>query len=258
VTTVRPAKKARRRRRSTRPADPGGDVTLADGAELTGRRCIVTGTSGPKGPMIRFVITPDGGVVADLTEKLLGRGIWLSASRDAVLIAVKRKLFSRAARCQVSVPEGLADQLEAALVDRAVAAVGMARRSGLLVAGNAKVEAALRQGQVLLRLEAQDGSAEGRRKLDNLSPGVPVLEALTTAELARAFDRERTAHAAVFRGKGTQAGPGLVTRLTREFERLAGFRSNFGGAGLEKTVERCIEPIEPTAEIIGQECAVTE
>jgi predicted RNA-binding protein YlxR (DUF448 family) len=252
---VRPAKKVRKRRESTRPADPGGDAEAPDGAELTERRCIATGTSGPKAPMIRFVIAPDGAVIADLTEKLPGRGIWLSASRDAVSIAVKRKLFSRAARCQVSVSEGFADQLEAALVDRAVAAVGMARRSGLVVAGNAKVEAALRQGQVVLRLEALDGSAEGRRKLDNLSPGVPVLEALTTAELARAFDRERTAHAAVFRGKGIQGGPGLATRLTREFERLAGFRSDFGGAGLEKTAERCIEP---TADMIGQECAVTE
>ena len=255
MTTVRPAKKARKRRKSTRPADPDGEATATDGAALTERRCIATGASGPKAPMIRFVIAPDNAVIADLTEKLPGRGIWLSASRDAVSIAVKSKLFSRAARCQVSVPEGLADQLEAALVDRAVAAVGMARRSGLMVAGNAKVEAALRQGQVVLRLEALDGSAEGRRKLDNLSPGVPVLEALTTAELARAFDRERTAHAAVFRGKGTQVGPGLVTRLTREFERLAGFRSDFGGAGLEKTVERCIEP---TADMIGQECADTE
>ena len=223
--------------------------------EPTERRCIATGKSGPKDPLIRFVIAPDGSVVADLAEKLPGRGLWLGASRDTVTLAVKRKLFARAARQQVSVPDGLADRLEAALVDRAIASIAMARRSGLVVAGQAKVEAALRRGQAVLRLEANDGTAEGRRKLDRIAPEISVLEALSMAEMARAFDRERTAHIVVLTDGGKRGGPGLVDRLKREFERLAGFRSNFGGAGLEKTVERCIEP---TADMIGQECAVTE
>jgi uncharacterized protein len=205
--------------------------------------------------MIRFVIAPDGAVVADLAEKLPGRGLWLGASRDAVTTAVKRKLFARAARRQVAVPEGLEKQLEEALVDRATATIGMARRAGLVIAGQAKVEAALRRGHVVLRLEALDGTAEGRRKLDRLSQDVMVLEALSMSEMARAFDRERTVHAAVLEDGGKRGGPGLVDRLKREFERLAGFRSNFGGAGLEKAVERCIEP---TADMIGQECAVRE
>jgi uncharacterized protein len=224
-----------------------------DGA--TERRCIATGKSGSKGPMIRFVIAPDGSVVADLAEKLPGRGLWLGASRNAVALAVKRKLFARAARQQVVVPDALADRLEAGLVDRAIAAVAMARRSGLVVAGQTKVEAALRRGQAVLRLEANDGTAEGRRKLDRVAPEIPVLEALSMAEMARAFDRERTAHVVVLADGGKRGGPGLVDRLNREFERLAGFRSNFGAAGLEKTAERCIEP---TADMIGQECAVTE
>jgi uncharacterized protein len=222
-------------------------------AEFTERRCIATGKSGPKDPMIRFVIAPDGSVVADLAEKLPGRGIWLGASRDAVALAVKRKLFARAARQQVSVPDGLEGSLEAGLVDRAVAAIGMARRAGLAVAGQAKAEAALGRGKGVLRLEACDGTAEGRRKLDRLSPGIPVLAGLSMAEMARAFDRERTAHVVVLRDDGKRGGPGLVDRLTREFERLTGFRSNFGGAGLEKSVERCIEP---TADVIGQDSAV--
>ena len=219
------------------------------------RRCIATGSSGPKDPMIRFVIAPDGSVVADLAEKLPGRGLWLGASRNTVALAIKRKLFARAARQAVFVPEGLEDSLEAALVDRAVAAIGLARRSGLVLAGQAKVDAALRRGRAVLRLEAYDGSAEGRRKLDRISQDMPVLEALSMAEMARAFDRERTAHVVVLEDDGKRGGPGLVHRLKREFERLAGFRSDFGGAGLEKTAERCIEP---TADMIGQECAVTE
>jgi predicted RNA-binding protein YlxR (DUF448 family) len=205
--------------------------------------------------MIRFVVAPSGAIVADLAEKLPGRGIWLGASRDAVGLAVKRKLFSRAARQQVSVPEGLVDHLEIALVERSIATVGLARRAGLVVVGQAKVEVALRRGRAVLRLEAFDGAKEGRRKLDRISPAPPILEGLSMAELARAFDRERTVHVAVLEDDGKRGGSGLVDRLKRELERLAGFRSDCGGAGLEKLAERCIEP---TADMIGQECAVTE
>jgi predicted RNA-binding protein YlxR (DUF448 family) len=224
-------------------------------ADQSERRCIATGRSGPKDPMIRFVIGPDGSVVADLAEKLPGRGMWLSAARDAVDTAVKRKLFARATRHPVSVPDALADRLEAALVDRTVAAIGMARRAGLAVAGQSKVEEALRRERVALRLEAHDGTAEGRRKLDRLGTGIPVLGALSLVEMARAFNRERTVHAAVLKDDGKHGGAGLVDRLNREFERLAGFRPSFGGAGLEKTAQRCIEP---PADMIGEECAVTE
>lgn len=224
-------------------------------AEPSERRCIATGLSGPKDPMIRFFVGPDGMIVADLAEKLPGRGIWLSASREAVATAVKRKLFARAARRQVSVPDGLADRLEAALADRVVSTIGMARRAGLIVAGHAKVTEALRRERVALRIEAVDGAEDGRRKLDRYAHGLTILEGLTMAELARAFDTERTVHAAVLKDDGKRGGPGLVQRLNREFERLAGFRFNFGGAGLEKAAERCIEP---PADMIGQECAVKE
>lgn len=224
-------------------------------AEPSERRCIATGVSGSKDPMIRFVVGPDGTIVADLAEKLPGRGIWLGASREAVATAVKRKLFARAARRQVSIPDSLADRLEAALVERVIAMIGMTRRAGLVVAGRAKVEDALRRERVALRIEASDGAEDGRRKLDRLADGLAVLEGLTMAELAQAFDVERTVHAAVLKDDGKRGGPGLVQRLNREFERLAGFRFNFGGAGLEKAAERCIEP---PADMNGQECAVKE
>lgn len=220
------------------------------------RRCIATGSSGSKDHLIRFVIAPDGTVTADLAEKLPGRGIWVTAGRDAVGTAIKRGLFARAARRSVTVPDNLLGRLEVMLVERAVAAVGLARRAGLAIAGQAKVEAALRQHQVAVRLEASDGAIDGRRKLDRLAPGVPVLTALLAEELALAFDREHVVHVAVSRDANSAgAGHGLVGRLTRDFERLAGFRLNLVGAGLENSAERCIEA---TADLVGEGCAVNE
>jgi predicted RNA-binding protein YlxR (DUF448 family) len=42
---------------------------------------------------------PDGEIAPDILEKLPGRGIWVSAERDAIeTMAVKKNLFARAAR----------------------------------------------------------------------------------------------------------------------------------------------------------------
>src|ERR1700682_890042 len=60
------------------------------------RFCIATGEAKPIGEMIRYVVAPDGSVVPDIARKLPGRGAWLTASREALKIAIERKLFARA------------------------------------------------------------------------------------------------------------------------------------------------------------------
>jgi predicted RNA-binding protein YlxR (DUF448 family) len=64
------------------------------------------------------VVSPDGEIAPDILEKLPGRGIWVSADRDAIETAVKKNLFARAAKAQVRVPEDLADRVEAGLARR--------------------------------------------------------------------------------------------------------------------------------------------
>ena len=65
-------------------------------ADIPERRCIVTRETGPRGGLIRFVVSPDGEVVPDLAEKLLGRGLWLGASRDIVRRACAENEIGRA------------------------------------------------------------------------------------------------------------------------------------------------------------------
>ena len=83
-----------------------------DGAE---RKCIATGEVLPKGRMIRFVVGPGEMIVPDIMGKLPGRGIWVSATREALEKAVAKKLFARAARQAVELPEDLVGQVEALL-----------------------------------------------------------------------------------------------------------------------------------------------
>jgi len=113
----------------------GGRKEERDGPE---RRCIATGDSQPARGLIRFVVGPDGQIVPDVAGKLPGRGIWVSADRAALDLAVKKKLFARAARQAVVVPEGLADLVTTLVRQRVIDLLSLARKSGQAIAGYEK------------------------------------------------------------------------------------------------------------------------
>ena len=175
-----------------------------EGEELaapTLRRCIVTRQALEKPAMIRFVIDPDGRVTPDLKERLPGRGMWVTAARDVLEQAVAKHAFSKAAKQSVKVAPDLADQV-AVLARREVAELlGLARRSGQLVAGFEKVDAVLRAGKVRVLVAASDGAEDGRGKLARIAgSGVEICAPLTAAELAQALGREHAVHAAITAG----------------------------------------------------------
>src|SRR5688572_17456412 len=145
------------------------DVSAAaEGEELAHpslRRCIVTRRALEKPAMIRFVIGPDGQVTPDLKERLPGRGLWVTATRAALDQAIVRHAFSKAAKQSVKAAPDVADRV-VELARREVAELlGLARKSGQLVAGFEKVEAALRAGKVRVLVAASDGAEDGRGKL---------------------------------------------------------------------------------------------
>jgi len=80
---------------------PSRDIDLDAGprAQELERMCVATRTVRPVADMIRFVVGPDGEAVPDLKRKLPGRGVWVTATQDALSDAVKRKARSAAARC---------------------------------------------------------------------------------------------------------------------------------------------------------------
>lgn len=165
------------------------------------RRCIVTRQALEKPALIRFVVDPDGRVAPDLKERLPGRGLWVTANRAVLDQAVTKNAFAKAARQQVKIDRDLADRV-VALARREVAELlGLARKSGQLVAGFEKVEAALRAGKVRVLVAASDGAADGRGKLARLAgSGVEICAPLTAAELAQALGREHAVHAAIKAG----------------------------------------------------------
>jgi predicted RNA-binding protein YlxR (DUF448 family) len=185
------------------------------------RRCIVTGESGPKPGLIRFVVGPGDVVVPDLAGKLPGRGIYVSADRGALERAVAKRMFSRGARRQVEVPEGLPDLLEAGLLRRLQDGVALARKAGAAVCGYEKVRHMLDRGEGQVLLQASDGSERGKGKLSTPEGG-RWIGFLTGEELGRAFGRDRVIHAAVAAGT-------LARRVVEEAARLQGIRKTDGG-----------------------------
>ncbi len=168
--------------------------------------------------LIRCGVGPDGAIVPDIDGKLPGRGLWLTASRAVVQLALKKGAFPRAARRAVTVPADLADRIEALLARRCINLLGLARRAGLVSNGFVKVSEALQSGRVAALVQAADASADGRAKLARQARDIARVELLTTAELGLALGRENVVHAALSPG-------GLTSSFLAEAQRLAGFRS---------------------------------
>lgn len=185
------------------------------------RRCIVSGESGPKQGLIRFVAGPDGSVVPDVAAKLPGRGVYVTATREALDKAAKKGLFTRALKQPVTVPDGLSDMVERLLIDRVVAHVALARKAGRAVCGFEKVRDALAKGGVRVLMQATDGSVRGKSKLWTPT-GARYFAVLTAAELGLSFGREHAIHAALAAG-------GLAERVVEDAARLSGLRAEMGG-----------------------------
>ena len=185
------------------------------------RRCIATGEVKPVGELIRFVVGPDGAIVPDLLGKLPGKGIWVSASREALEKVVAKNLFARAARQPVTVPDGLVDQIEAALADRVVHLISLARKAGQAVAGYEKVKDWLSKEEARVLIQATDGSERGKTKLSTPYGG-RYIGCLTGSELGLAFGRENVIHSAL-------AGSGLTTRVVEDAAKLSELRKTTDG-----------------------------
>ncbi|MDF0601624.1 RNA-binding protein [Psychromarinibacter sp. C21-152] len=187
------------------------------------RRCIATGEVRPKAGLIRFVVGPDAEIVPDVLEKLPGRGIWVGSEKSALTLAVRKRLFSRAAKQSVSIPETLIEQVERQLLQRVIELIALSRKAGQAVAGYEKVRAWLDAGEAEVLIQASDGSERGKTKLRTPEDG-QFIGCLTAQELGLAFGREHVIHAALAAG-------GLTTRVVEDAARLSGLRMTDGGDG---------------------------
>jgi uncharacterized protein len=198
------------------------------------RFCVATRTARPVADLIRFVVGPDGKVVADIKCKLPGRGVWVTATRATLADAIKRNAFARGFRRDVALPANLAAQTERLLERSTLDALAIAGKAGLVAAGFAKAAAALEREDVLALLHAAEASPEGVRKLDAVAhrrPGapIPVIEFLSSAHLDLALNRPNVVHAALLAGPASDTFLSRSRRLERYRTGSAGDRGNQAG-----------------------------
>jgi predicted RNA-binding protein YlxR (DUF448 family) len=198
-----------------------GPRRLGSGTE---RLCVATRTVRPIDDMIRFVVAPDGSVVPDLRRRLPGRGLWVTATRQAVAEAARRKAFVRGFRRDVRIEPELAARVEELLERSALDALAIARKAGLVVAGHTRVEAALGSEPVIALLHAREAAADGKRKIAaagrrrfaDTADRLATIEAFTAMQLDLALGWTNVIHAALLAGS---ASDGFLARC-RSLERF--------------------------------------
>ena len=183
------------------------------------RRCIVRGESGDKDLLIRFAISPDGVVVPDITEKLPGRGIWVSADATCISEAITKKMFGRAAKQPATAPTTLLDQTRTLLGQRVTSLLGLAKKAGDLAVGADAVLDGLKTKSLAAVAVAADASASGADDMRQRT-SLPVIQTcLTAADLGAAIGRDNAVYLGLPRTK-------LGNSLMRDFLRHNGLYSS--------------------------------
>jgi predicted RNA-binding protein YlxR (DUF448 family) len=168
------------------------------------RTCIVTRAQLPPEALIRFVRAPDGTVVPDIKRKLPGRGVWVTADRDTVATAVKKRAFARALKADVGVDPNLPGLVDSLFEQAALQTLSLANKAGRVVCGFAKVEAALGRGEAVAIIHASEAAADGKRKLA-ASAAPQAIELFSGEQLSLALGRPHVIHAALLSGSVSAA-----------------------------------------------------
>ncbi len=174
----------------------------------------------PLDELLRFALAPDGEVVADFRRNLPGRGVWVTATAEAVAAAEKRRLFGHAFRETVHVAPGLADRVGDRLAQLALSALSLARKAGALTLGFTKVEAAIAAGQVAALIHASDAAADGVRKLDAAfrrrgGDENRIICLFSEAQLGLALGGAHVIHAALLAGRASENVLDRIAALVR-------------------------------------------
>lgn len=162
------------------------------------RRCIQTAHHADKSKLVRFVRTPDGGVVADLTGKLPGRGAYIIPEKQAIYKALKsgklaHHLSKNAGPVTIDADAILAN-LSSQVSNALVAKLTLLRRAGRLVIGRMKIAEMQCEAGLLV---ADDASKRETQALKSKLEPLWVEENIPSEILGQTASRDSVAYAGV-------------------------------------------------------------
>jgi predicted RNA-binding protein YlxR (DUF448 family) len=203
------------------------------------RLCIATRAVKPAAELLRFVVAPDGAVVADLAGNLPGRGAWVTATRDALKSALATGAFRRAFRGKGTAAPDLADQVEKLLERAALESLSLANKAGQVVLGFTKVEGALQDGRLAALLHAREAAPDGMAKLSAAlargeragKPALVRVRGLSGEQLDLALGRSNVVHAGLLAHPASRGFLARWLRLERWRTGSAGSEAAIVGRG---------------------------
>lgn len=185
------------------------------------RECCLTREAKPAAEMLRFALGPDDELVPDVDAKAPGRGVWVTASYQAVSEAMAKKCFSRSLKQAVVVPADLAQLTQRRLEERLLGAIGLARKAGQLMTGATRVRSAMEKPGIIALFTASDAAADGRQKMIGAARAhaegahVPHFELLSSGQLGLALGQENVIHAALIPGAAANGALARAEKLAR-------------------------------------------
>lgn len=205
------------------PADRAGD-DADDGPGGDGLRlCALTRAERPRAELIRFVLSPQGIVTADLVRRLPGRGVWVTATRAAVDDAVRRGVFARGLKAKAVAPPDLAAAIDRQLALQLRQSFAFANKAGLVTTGFTRAEAEIEAGRAATLVQATDAADDGRDRLARKFHAIaaaagrpaPLIRLISVDEMSLAMGQPNVVHAVLAEGGQTRAFLGTASRLLR-------------------------------------------
>jgi predicted RNA-binding protein YlxR (DUF448 family) len=193
------------------------------------RRCILTGSHGPRDELIRLALSPDGTIAPDPLARAPGRGAWIAVSRAELEKAMANgKLKGALARAfkgaPAVIPADLGERTEAALLRTLLDRLGLERAAGNVTLGTEKIAQAARSGAVAALYHACDAGDDGSRKLSQAwrvgeeAEGTGMagtILPLDRATLSVALGRDNVVHLALTDSAAAQRVAAPLQRLVR-------------------------------------------
>ena len=180
------------------------------------RKCIVSGQVLDKEHLLRFTVLDTGQLIPDFKKKLPGVGVYVSASRDILSVAVNKNLFSKSLKRTVRISPDFVAMVEQLLKKHGLEQISLARKAGILRTGYEKVSELIKKGQAAFILEASDAGKDGRERIASLAQNLEIFNIYTVEELDQALDKTNTVHLAF-------ANSEMSRNLKSEFRKINNF-----------------------------------
>ena len=187
------------------------------------RTCIISGRSLPQSQLIRLVASEAGEILPDISGKLPGRGVWVTADRAIVSQATTTKHGTKRLGQALGgdIPPNLMARIETMLVTRCQQILGIGRRGGLVIGGGGAIKAAKNSPSIDWLIIASDASPREASAMRASTRPQHQCVALHSSEIGPVFGRESLVFAASFVSSSRYS-----QSLAKELRRLDGMRQS--------------------------------